>query len=95
MERGISDNVSIEVALNDSFGSPSCDLPDKIRELPEHDEKIEKLLPALVWKALKLVTETQRSYWRRKNPIFFSLCGNGELVWTLKRIEHDSGLTET
>jgi hypothetical protein len=54
-------------------------------------QKIEMLFPALVRKALALVSETQASYWRDKDPVFFSLCSSGELIWTLKQLENEAG----
>ena len=54
-------------------------------------QKIEKLFPALVRKAIELVTVIQASYWRKENPVFFSLCSSGELNWILKKFEVDAG----
>ncbi len=54
-------------------------------------QRIEGLFPVLVRKALVLVSETQASYWRDKDPVFFSLCSSGELEWTLKQIEAEAG----
>ena len=53
---------------------------------------LEKLFPDLARKAIELVTVIQSSYWEDKDPIFFRLCGTGELEWILKRIEHEVGL---
>ena len=53
-------------------------------------QKIEKLFPALVRKAIDLVTDVQASYWQKKDPIFFDLCRGDELDWTLKRIENEA-----
>jgi len=55
-------------------------------------QKIEGLFPALVRKALVLVSETQANYWRNKDPVFFSMCHSGELEWVLKAIEAETGL---
>ena len=52
-------------------------------------QKIEKLFPALVRRAMDLITDVQASYWQQKDPIFFDLC-YGELAWTLKRIENEA-----
>jgi hypothetical protein len=54
-------------------------------------QKIEMLFPALVRKALALVSETQASYWRNKDPVFFRLCSSGELTWTLRQLENKAG----
>jgi hypothetical protein len=54
-------------------------------------QKIEMLFPALVRKALALVSETQANYWRNKDPVFFSLCSGGELEWMLRRLEKEAG----
>jgi hypothetical protein len=43
-------------------------------------QKIEKLFPALVRRALALVSEKQASYWQDKDPVFFDLCSDGELT---------------
>lgn len=54
-------------------------------------QKIENLFPALVRKAIELVTVIQASYWRKEYPVFFSLCNSGELIWILKQFEVDAG----
>ena len=54
-------------------------------------QKIDKFFPSLVRKALALVGEVQASYWFDKDPILFSLCSSGELEWSLKRFEEESG----
>ena len=53
-------------------------------------QKIEKLFPALVHKAIALVGEEQASYWQAQDSVFFDLCSNGELSWTLKRLEEEA-----
>jgi hypothetical protein len=53
-------------------------------------QKIEKLFPRLVRKAIEAVTETQAD-WLDKDPIFFNLC-NG-LEWTLRRLEQEASLS--
>jgi hypothetical protein len=51
--------------------------------------QIKDLFPAIVRKALKLVTETPASYWLHKDPVFFNLCNDGELTWALERPERE------
>lgn len=53
--------------------------------------KLELLFPQLVRKALKLVSETQAAYWRSRDPVFFLLCSNGELEWSIKHFEQRIG----
>lgn len=57
-------------------------------------EKIEKLFPRLVRKALRLVTRSQSTYWLHNDPVFYNLCSSGEIEWSLKRIEEELGLTK-
>jgi hypothetical protein len=49
--------------------------------------QIEAVFVPLVRKALKLVSEDEAEYWRRRDPVFHSLCSNGEMEWTLKHLE--------
>jgi hypothetical protein len=56
-------------------------------------QKIEKIFPSLVRKAIELVTETQAAYWLDKDPIFFNLC-NG-LTWAVQRLEQEAKLRDT
>jgi hypothetical protein len=74
----------------DQWKDPSTYLHEKT--LDYGLQKIEALFPTLVRKALKLVSEAQASYWLRKDPIFFSLCSSGELIWTLKRLKDEAGI---
>jgi hypothetical protein len=53
-------------------------------------ERIEKIYPSLVRKAL--VTKKQASYWANKDPVFFSLCSNDvAVISVLERLERYSG----
>ena len=52
---------------------------------------IEKLFPALVRQAIELVTDIQSSYWQHNDPMFFNLCGSGELKWILKGLDNEVG----
>lgn len=49
--------------------------------------QIERVFVPLVRKALKLVSEDEAEYWRCRDPVFHSLCNDGEMEWTLKRLE--------
>lgn len=49
---------------------------------------LEELLPLLARKALTLVTETQASYWRSRDPVFYRLCISGEIESSIKQLEH-------
>lgn len=53
--------------------------------------QLETIFPELVRKALELVTVAQAAYWRKRNPVFFHLCNNGELSWSLKAFEQRVG----
>lgn len=50
-------------------------------------QELELDLPKVVRAALKLVTETQASYWRARDPVFVSLCWNAGIDWRLKELE--------
>jgi hypothetical protein len=50
-------------------------------------QKIEKLFPALVRKAIALVCDGQAAYWLANDPTLFGLCASGEFSWKLKRLE--------
>ncbi|WP_191229224.1 DUF4365 domain-containing protein [Aurantiacibacter xanthus] len=54
-------------------------------------QKLQVLFPALVRKALKLVSETEAGYWMATDRVFFSLCSNGELNMRLKQFEGEIG----
>jgi hypothetical protein len=54
-------------------------------------QEIEKLFPDLVRRAIAQVTEIERGYWLAKDPVFFELCNSGEIEWTLKQIEAETG----
>jgi hypothetical protein len=54
-------------------------------------QKIGKVFPALLRKALALVNEKQASYWQDRDRVFFNLCTDGELTWTLDRLENELG----
>jgi hypothetical protein len=49
-------------------------------------QKLQKLFPALVRRALKMVDD-QMGYWLTTHPIFYSLCTSGEIDYALKAIE--------
>lgn len=49
--------------------------------------QLEAIFPQLVRKGLKLVSVTQAAYWRNRDPVFFRLCSNGELDWSIKALE--------
>lgn len=57
-------------------------------------QKIEKVFPRLARKALKLVTDSQSTYWSHKDPVFYNLCYSGEFELSLKRIEEELSLTK-
>lgn len=50
-------------------------------------QKLHVIFPHVVRQALTLVTETQASYWRARDPVFFSLCQSGENLWPLQKLE--------
>lgn len=55
-------------------------------------QKIEKIFPRLIRKALKLVTDTQFSYWVNHDPVFFNLCNRGDLLSRISQFEKRAGL---
>lgn len=50
-------------------------------------QSLESIFPILVRKAVKLISDTQGSYWRSRDLVFYSLCSNGDLEWSLKALE--------
>lgn len=54
--------------------------------------QLEAIFPQLVRKALKLISETQASYWKSRDAMFFRLCSNGELEWSIKHLEQKIGV---
>ena len=55
-------------------------------------QKIKKIFPQMVRRAIELITHTEASYWEDRDPVFFSICRSGELEWTLRRIEAEANL---
>ena len=53
-------------------------------------EVMQRALPALVRKAIELVTYSEASYWQHQDPVFFKICSSGELDGTLNRLEHEA-----
>ena len=49
--------------------------------------RIEKIFPTLVRKALKHVTQKQGSYWLHKDEIFFNVCLNANVEYSLSQFE--------
>ena len=52
---------------------------------------MEKAFPVLVRKAIKLVADSEASYWQHHDPVFFKICSSDELDCTLNRIESEAG----
>lgn len=50
-------------------------------------KQIEALFIPLLRQVIKLVTVDEADYWRHRDRVFYRLCGNGELEWTLKDLE--------
>jgi len=51
--------------------------------------KLEAALPHCTKKALKLVSDTQAAYWQSCDPVFYTLCSNGELEWPISLLEQE------
>jgi hypothetical protein len=51
---------------------------------------MEKAFPVLVRKAIKLVADSEASYWQHHDPVFFKICSSDELDCTLNRIESEA-----
>ena len=52
--------------------------------------RLEKAFPVLVRKAIKLVADSEASYWQHHDPVFFKICSSDELDCTLNRIESEA-----
>jgi hypothetical protein len=83
-------------SLNELYAKDRAEWNDEFVSLHEKSldyalQKIQEIFPALVRKALTLVTERQFSYWMSKDPVFFSLCdANSTVKWALDRLERHS-----
>jgi hypothetical protein len=54
-------------------------------------QKLEKLFPVLVRKAIALIAKKERHYWNDRDPTLVRLCGSGELEGIIQNSEREAG----
>jgi hypothetical protein len=53
-------------------------------------QTLKVMFPRIVLEAVTLVTQTQASYWRHQDPMFFDLCRSQEILRPLRKLERRS-----
>lgn len=53
--------------------------------------ELQQIFPELIRKAIKLITDTQRTYWLKRDPVLFMICASGVVEQLLQRWEQQAG----